>query len=388
LAANTYSGQLDALNIAANNAKETIGKGLVQALTEASAAGDFEGAISNIDKLAGKTVDFIIYVERELQLLAAMPSLVEILTGDVDAFREFGDAFNKVKALDAKRKPQQYGGVYATKYANEAMDSKRKADAAKLAKEKAAEMKLLKEKNAQTLLENKMKKDQAALDELKKRFDVERINLQVALSKATDDETKARIRAQIAILDETGSTAQKAMDELDKAQAAKIAQELAAAQALAKLADGATYAAGVLGKIVFPTPGTPSLTPKQIQDELEKGKFVPIVPGTGGVTGGSANGGRYPSSGFPGADKNPPYMGEPVKPDMFNPDYSKNTGASVMPTATTPNKAGDVYIDNSVHVGEGGTVVDTNTITDIVKTAVQQNNRYGSSLQYAGAIAI
>jgi len=376
LAANTYSGQLDQLTIAANNAKEVIGKGLVQALTEASKAGNLDDAISNIDKLAGKTFDLIIWVERELQILMAMPSLIEILSGDLDAFRKFKNAFDKVKALDAQRKPQQYGGIYATQYANQAMDSKRKADAAKLAKEKAAELALLKAKNAQTLLDAKMKKDQAALDELKKRFDVERIGLQVALLKATDEETKARIRAQIAILDETGSTAQKATDALDKAQADKLANELKAALALEKLALAADGAGKELGRVPgwwdkYTTPPKNPVVP-----------VVPVVPlSPGDVT-----------------DTNPPRVGPNVNPDFsgggrsvassFNPNYQTNMGTDVLGTGAGVPRIGDVYIDNSIHVGEGGTVVDPTTVTEIVRSAVQQNNRYGSSMQYAGNIAV
>jgi hypothetical protein len=45
--------------------------------------------------------------------------------------------------------------------------------------------------------------------------------------------------------------------------------------------------------------GTPSLL-----DALAAGSFVPVVPGTGGVYGGSSSAGNYASSGFPGADKN------------------------------------------------------------------------------------
>lgn len=374
LAANTYSGQLDQLTIAANNAKETIGKGLVQALIEASNAGNLDNAISNIDKLAGKTSDLIIYVERELQILLAMPSLIEILSGDVDAFREFKNAFDKVKALDAQRKPQQYGGIYATQYANQAMDSKRKADAAKLAKAKADELKLLKDKNTQTLLDAKMKKDQAALDELKKRFDVERIGLQAALLKATDEETRARIRAQIAMLDETGSTAQKAIDALDKAQADKLEKELAAAKALEKLALSADGAGKELGKV----PGW--------WDKYTTPPKTPVVPPVVSPTGPGDVTDTNPPRGNPNV--NPDYGNGRSVASIFNPDYSSRSGTDVLGTGAGVPQIGNVYVDNSIHVGEGGTVVDPTTVTEIVRSAVQQNNRYGSSMQYAGNIAV
>jgi hypothetical protein len=50
-AAETFSGKLDRLTVASNNAKETIGAGLVDALTALS-GGDTNAGIENIDKLA------------------------------------------------------------------------------------------------------------------------------------------------------------------------------------------------------------------------------------------------------------------------------------------------------------------------------------------------
>jgi hypothetical protein len=55
--------------------------------------------------------------------------------------------------------------------------------------------------------------------------------------------------------------------------------------------------------------GTPTATPtatvtKTITELLAAGSFVPVVPGTGGVMGGSSTAGNYASSGFPGAQKN------------------------------------------------------------------------------------
>jgi hypothetical protein len=46
------------------------------------------------------------------------------------------------------------------------------------------------------------------------------------------------------------------------------------------------------------------LTPAEINKKLAEGSFVPQVAASGGSLGGSASGGDYASSGFPGADKN------------------------------------------------------------------------------------
>jgi hypothetical protein len=55
-AAETFAGQLDKLTIAANNAKETIGKGLFDAISALS-GGSFSNGVNNIDKLATGIAD-------------------------------------------------------------------------------------------------------------------------------------------------------------------------------------------------------------------------------------------------------------------------------------------------------------------------------------------
>jgi hypothetical protein len=55
-AAGTFAGQLDKLTIAANNAKEIIGKGLFDAITALS-GGSFSNGVNNIDKLATGIAD-------------------------------------------------------------------------------------------------------------------------------------------------------------------------------------------------------------------------------------------------------------------------------------------------------------------------------------------
>jgi hypothetical protein len=55
-AADTFAGKLDKLTIASNNAKETIGAGLVDALTALS-GGDINAGVQNIDKLSTGVAD-------------------------------------------------------------------------------------------------------------------------------------------------------------------------------------------------------------------------------------------------------------------------------------------------------------------------------------------
>ena len=93
----------------------------------------------------------------------------------------------------------------------------------------------------------------------------------------------------------------------------------------------------------FPT----VLTPAAINEELKKGRFVPIMPDSSGGIGYSSSAGNYASSGFPGAQKN-----------------------------------GDIYVTVNA-----GTIANPSELVTLVKTAIQDLNRAGDSTTFAGAIA-
>jgi hypothetical protein len=87
----------------------------------------------------------------------------------------------------------------------------------RLAKAKAAELATLQKKNA---IENK------SVEELKKKFDLERIGINAALNNATDEETKLRLKSQLAILDNNEALAKKLLAELEAAEALrKLAEQ-------------------------------------------------------------------------------------------------------------------------------------------------------------------
>jgi hypothetical protein len=187
-AANSYSGSIDRLNVAAANASETIGKGLVQALSEASSAGNFEGAISDIDKLAKRTEDFIVYLGRELQLIAALPSLIDLATGNFDSFKDFLKTYERIQKLDKAMGPQQYGGIYGTKYEKEAQAAAAKAAAAA---RRAAAAKIAAEKKAAA--------DKKTLAKGNAIFDLEQIGIAAALKMSIDKDTRLRLELLQAI---------------------------------------------------------------------------------------------------------------------------------------------------------------------------------------------
>jgi hypothetical protein len=116
--------------------------------------------------------------------------------------------------------PQQdRGGQERTAFRINTQQRKKEAEIIKnAALARKAELDALKKKN---IIENKN------LEELKKKFDLERIGITQALNVATDEETKLRLRAQLAILDNNEAMAKKLLAEMEAAEALKKLAEQA-----------------------------------------------------------------------------------------------------------------------------------------------------------------
>ena len=229
-----YAGQMAKLGVTSQNVKEIIGKGLLDALSKMGDSNSVQDTADAMEILAQNTADVIRGIGILAGKLKSIPlfSAVVRTIGDVASAGPLGALMrsgqSKVKTGYGQQSPGDRANAVATNK--------------KLLLQKQQELALLTAKNKTTKEEAQMKADQAALDKLKAKFDLERIGLNAALNNATDEETKARIRAQIAILDETGKTAQAANDALVKAQADKLANEVYAADVLKYLAAQATSA--------------------------------------------------------------------------------------------------------------------------------------------------
>ena len=191
IALDGYAGKMAKLNTASKNSAETIGGALLDSFSHLAGGGDIDKATSKIDTFSKGLADMIRY-----------------MTGA----KNVADAFAGVDFdfLGTPHNRKSYGGATG---AAGAMASQNRA---KLAR--AQELKILKDKNAASLLEAKLKKDQATLDEAKKKFDLERIGIQEALANATDEETRARLKLMLAILDDNAAGVKKAGDNLSAVQ--------------------------------------------------------------------------------------------------------------------------------------------------------------------------
>ncbi|NBW14271.1 MAG: hypothetical protein EBR82_40365 [Caulobacteraceae bacterium] len=214
----TFAGKMDLITVASADAKEIIGKGLVDALTalgDDKSIGNFTDSMTELAKGIADVTRGIGELGRGIQTIANLPGLKQLLTfsyemSAVGLLQRLGRMSAPAAVLPANK--QRSAGR---------IDAKRFQTEDKLAKAKAAELLLLQKKNA---IENKN------VEELRKKFDLERIGLTAALNSATDEETKLRLKAQLAILDNNEALAKKLLAEMEAAEALKkLAAEAAAA---------------------------------------------------------------------------------------------------------------------------------------------------------------
>ena len=232
-AAAGYSGQMDKLAVASANAKETIGKGLLNSLTLLGGEGGIGSVTNAIDELSIGLSEAIVSTSKLIAELKKMPvvgSYLERMLTNPLGLPSNMVAFGKGGMIDKYREIGR--STVKTGYGQQSPGERNKAIIAnaKLLAQRKLETDALMAKNKATKEELQLKKDQAALDELKKKFDLERIGILAALAQATDEDTKARLRAMLAILDESAKGVKSASENLAKVMADKaIAEALAIA---------------------------------------------------------------------------------------------------------------------------------------------------------------
>ena len=192
-AADTYSGKLDKLTVAASNASEKIGGALLDAVIKFG-GGDVDKATSKVDSFAG-----------------AIEKLIRLATGT--GGMSFKDILNSVDykfGIIPVNRPQfapTRGGA-AGAMAAQAAEKKAKDEAARKAREEAAaRAKLL-----------KAQQDQLKLAKAKAIFDLQKIQIEAALKGKISDEERLRLKLMQAIEDENITQIEKYTKLLDEAQ--------------------------------------------------------------------------------------------------------------------------------------------------------------------------
>ena len=233
----TYAGKMDLLKVGAANASEEIGKGLLDALSVLGKDKSIESATDAMEGF-GKSIGDAIYG------IGLLLSKVNGLASKVGS--------SGLADLLLRLQPGGKGAAviasalssFGSKERNKPTSNFTYSLGASATKDIERSNKLLKEKNRLSADELAKMKAKSEVDKLKDKFDIERIGLTLALNQATDEETKLRLRAQLAILDN------------NEALAKKYNAELGAVAAANALATSATTAAGALN---FLASGMPAL---------------------------------------------------------------------------------------------------------------------------------
>ena len=205
-AAETFAGQIDRLTIAANNAKETIGKGLFDAISSLSGGGT-TAATDNIDKLAKGIADSVSNAGALIGKLedlkpvliaigvVAAAAFLPLTTAIAGAIWLMGD-LNKRLDEQSFRKgimPKSFSTPMTISGQVDNRTLKNQKDVTKLTKEQAAnQAKILKDKR----LQNAIDKANLALNKGGEVFDMDKIQIAAALTSQAEQLGKATSGAQ------------------------------------------------------------------------------------------------------------------------------------------------------------------------------------------------
>jgi hypothetical protein len=199
----TYAGKMSLFAASVANAEEIIGKGLLDALTELGDDKSIEGLSNNMEDFATATSEVIVGLGRVIGKLKAIGNIPGVDGSILRNLPYIGPALRAAEALrSAGQNPVDRGGQERTAgrvlAAQRRQEIKASQDLLKLKKQEVATLKA-----------------KTAIDQLKDKFDIERIGLTKALNEATDSETKLRLRAQLAILDNNEALAKKLLAEME-----------------------------------------------------------------------------------------------------------------------------------------------------------------------------
>lgn len=236
-AASSYAGQMAKLQVAANNAKETIGKGLVDALTmlgKNDSIDNLNSALQNtslyiadvirgIGVLIRKLKDipvagaaFSLPIEGYIQMIPVLGSYINILA----------DLGKDIRLLTGRAGRAFTGGsggpsrdFVKEREAKALLDAEKKRTAAEIAAAKAREL------AAKKTLANE--KARAALSKAAAVFDLTKISIAAALKATYDKDERLRLLAMQEIENENGEAALKYIEQLKLLTAEQQTNKLA-----------------------------------------------------------------------------------------------------------------------------------------------------------------
>ena len=178
-AADTYAGSLAKLTVAGNNAKETIGKGLIDAFVTASNSSSVDDLITKIDRAAESIANFVRETGEFIKITKSIFKF-ELFATDPKAFKGMGNISLTKSSQDTQRA--------------DAIAKKNATAITKLTKEQAAaQAKILKDKKLAAAID----KANLALNKGQDVFDLDKIQIAAALTSQAEQLGKATSGAQL-----------------------------------------------------------------------------------------------------------------------------------------------------------------------------------------------
>jgi hypothetical protein len=225
-AAEGYSGSIAKLTVASQNAKEIIGKDLLDSMQMIAGKDGIGGAGTAMEGFATQ-------IGNAIYGIGVLTTKIKSLPG-ADFIGLFLSAAFQVSGLGALSK---FGA--SSKAASAGTPAQSPGQRKAIDKANADALKLAKTKNSLTAIENNNTKEkliltagEKALMELKKIFDLEGIQIQAALNGVLTEEERARVLGLKAIKDSDGALALQALSALNAADATGLFANAARAAAL------------------------------------------------------------------------------------------------------------------------------------------------------------
>jgi hypothetical protein len=347
--ANTFQGSMDKLSVASANVQEIIGKGIIDALKGLSDDTTVDDLAKGMEDFALFTADAIRGVGVLLEALKSIPAAVN-LPGLKFAMQATGlGILSKIGA--AERKKQEAAAARAmnglahlaeleSNYAIITLKTTKKITAEELKQLKAKQLKAAIDKANLALGKGSnvfdMEKIQLAAAEKSAAEQLGKVTSQAQLLQITNDLARLEVKQSILALEEAiaskdvaaitnatnklnadlgilgALTGQKVkLTEIEDILKGILPKDLINLQnlndAIALLKIIGAGGTGSMASHANPILSDPNASPKGfptaagVNAALAANSFVPIVPGTGGVMGGSSRAGDYAPSGFPGA---------------------------------------------------------------------------------------
>ena len=215
-AADTYAGSLAKLNVAGENAKETIGKGLVDAFVTITNSSSVDDLIEKIDSAAESIANFVRETGEFIRITKSLFDFknISFFAQDPNAFKGMGNISISKSSQDTQR-----ADLLAIK--NQKTLNKLTADQAK------NQAKITKDKKLQAAID----KANLALNKGEEVFDMDKIQIAAALTNQAEQLGKATSSAQqMQIANDTARlNVKRSILALEDAIAAKDEQAIIAA---------------------------------------------------------------------------------------------------------------------------------------------------------------